>query len=70
MNEPHLFECSICGERSADICVYCAKDACANHRCARCKRCSDCCLCEVPLDAGAGTEETVPSLPPSSPPPA
>jgi hypothetical protein len=46
-----VFTCSICGEASADICAYCTKDACSNHRCARCKRCSDCCECEVPLSA-------------------
>jgi hypothetical protein len=44
-----VFTCSICGEASANICAYCTKDACSNHRCARCKRCSDCCECEVPL---------------------
>ncbi len=43
--------CSICGEPSHDICVYCTKDACTNHRCDRCKRCSDCCECDVPLSA-------------------
>jgi len=43
--------CSICGEPSTDICVYCTKDACTNHRCDRCKRCSDCCECDVPLSA-------------------
>jgi hypothetical protein len=47
--ETVTFVCSICGEPSGDICVYCTKDACANHRCERCKRCSDCCECEVPL---------------------
>ena len=46
-----VFTCSICGEPSTDICVYCTKDACANHRCDRCKRCSDCCECDVPLSA-------------------
>jgi hypothetical protein len=46
-----VFTCSICGEASNDICAYCTKDACPNHRCARCKRCSDCCECEVPLSA-------------------
>jgi hypothetical protein len=46
-----VFTCSICGEPSANICAYCTKDACANHRCERCKRCSDCCECEVPLSA-------------------
>ena len=49
--ETAIFTCSICGERSTDICVYCTKDACGNHRCDRCKRCSDCCECEVPLSA-------------------
>jgi hypothetical protein len=46
-----VFTCSICSEASTDICAYCTKDACSNHRCARCKRCSDCCECEVPLSA-------------------
>ena len=41
------FTCSICSEQSTDICVYCTKDACANHLCKRCKRCSDCCQCET-----------------------
>jgi len=49
--EPAIFTCSICGEPSTDICAYCTKDACANHRCTRCNRCSDCCECEVPLSA-------------------
>ena len=51
MNETMTFECSICGESSTEICVYCAKDACRNHLCRRCKRCSDCCACGVPLNA-------------------
>jgi transcription elongation factor Elf1 len=46
-----IFTCSICGEASVNICSYCTKDACSNHRCERCKRCSDCCECEVPLSA-------------------
>jgi hypothetical protein len=46
-----IFTCSICGESSSNICAYCTKDACSNHRCERCKRCSDCCECEVPLSA-------------------
>jgi transcription elongation factor Elf1 len=49
MAEAAIFTCSICGEPSAEICVFCTKDACGNHRCDRCKRCSDCCECEVPL---------------------
>ncbi len=48
---PAILTCSICGEPSTDICVYCTKDACTNHRCDRCKRCSDCCECDVPLSA-------------------
>src|ERR1700689_2978009 len=36
---------------TCNICSYCTKDACANHRCERCKRCSDCCECEFPLSA-------------------
>ena len=46
-----IFTCSICGEPAGEICVYCTKDACVNHRCDRCKRCSDCCECEIPLSA-------------------
>lgn len=44
------FTCSICGEPSVSICVYCTKDACPNHLCERCQRCSDCCECDVRLD--------------------
>ena len=43
------YVCSICGEPSTQICVYCTKDACSNHRCEKCGRCSDCCSCEVRL---------------------
>lgn len=50
MSESHTFSCSICGEPSTEICVYCTKDACANHLCGKCWRCSDCCQCEVPLN--------------------
>ena len=39
------FTCSICGEPSQSICVYCTKDTCPNHLCERCLRCSDCCEC-------------------------
>ena len=46
-----IFTCSICGEASSNICAYCTKDTCSNHRCERCKRCSDCCECEFPLSA-------------------
>ena len=44
------FTCTICGEESTHICVWCTKDTCANHLCAKCGRCSDCCECEVPLE--------------------
>lgn len=47
--EANTFTCSICGEDSQEICVFCTKDACSNHLCERCRRCSDCCECEVPL---------------------
>ena len=50
MNEPRTFSCSICGDPSTQICVYCTKDTCPNHLCSKCARCSDCCECEVPLD--------------------
>ncbi len=55
------FTCSICGEPSTEICVYCTKDVCANHLCLRCRRCSDCCLCEVPLGEPPAKEDAVPS---------
>ena len=54
-----VFTCSICGEPSTNICAYCTKDACANHRCVRCKRCSDCCECEVPLSAEEPIAEAI-----------
>jgi len=49
--EAAVFTCNICGEPSKDICAFCTKDACTNHRCERCKRCSDCCECDEPLSA-------------------
>ncbi len=58
-----VFTCSICGEPSANICAYCTKDACANHRCERCKRCSDCCECDVPLSAEEAVAELVAEAP-------
>jgi hypothetical protein len=58
-----VLTCSICGEPSHDICVYCTKDACANHRCDRCKRCSDCCECDVPLSAAEAHVEPVAEAP-------
>lgn len=39
------FVCTICGEPSTKICVYCTKDTCENHICPKCLRCSDCCEC-------------------------
>jgi hypothetical protein len=51
ITEAAILTCSICGEPSSDICIYCTKDSCRNHRCERCKRCSDCCECEIPLSA-------------------
>ena len=50
MAETITYTCSICSEPAADICVYCTKDACPNHRCDKCLRCSDCCDCELQLD--------------------
>ena len=55
------FVCSICGDPAAEICVYCTKDACGNHLCAKCRRCSDCCECTVAL------EEPLPAVPESPP---
>jgi hypothetical protein len=45
--EVSTFVCSICGDPSRDICIYCTKDACPNHLCERCFRCSDCCTCDL-----------------------
>lgn len=66
--ETAIFTCSICSEPSSQICVYCTKDVCGNHRCDRCKRCSDCCGCDLPLSAA----EPEPVHPPEAeaPPPA
>ena len=50
MSETREFTCSICGETSREICVWCTKDACENHVCKKCLRCSDCCECDVHLD--------------------
>jgi len=59
-----VFVCSICGEPSTEICSYCTKDTCSNHRCDRCLRCSDCCECEVRLDSKqlAAMAEAVPDV--------
>jgi hypothetical protein len=46
VSETIVFACSICEEPSSEICVYCTKDVCNNHRCVKCQRCSDCCQCE------------------------
>jgi hypothetical protein len=56
MTEAHTYACSICGEASTEICVWCTKDTCANHLCRKCLRCSDCCECEVPLDGVQAAE--------------
>jgi hypothetical protein len=56
MNGTSTFACSICGEPSTQICVFCTKDTCPNHLCLRCSRCSDCCECEVPLEEAAPPE--------------
>lgn len=56
------FTCSICGDMSHKICVYCTKDACNNHLCRRCMRCSECCQCDMPVtgeEERAKTEEPV-----------
>ena len=44
------FHCTICGEESTRICVWCTRDNCVNHLCEKCGRCSDCCECQVPLE--------------------
>src|ERR1035441_8701590 len=62
------FNCTICGEESTRICVWCTKDTCANHLCQKCERCSDCCECEVPLAEPLHDAPTVHS-PPREPSP-
>ena len=60
MSDSITFACSICGEPSTEICVFCTKDACENHRCVKCHRCSDCCQCEqrrLRSTAGGGYAE-------------
>ena len=61
------FQCTICGEESTRICVWCTKDTCSNHICDKCGRCSDCCECDVPLDEPM--HETVRSFNTQSAPP-
>ena len=68
MSDARTFFCSICGDPSTQICVYCTKDACANHLCHRCLRCSDCCECDVPLDADREPLEAPPEPDPTTPP--
>lgn len=62
-----IFNCSICGETSRHICIFCTKDACRNHLCERCHRCSDCCECEMPLTSSADEEMPVMAAEPVSP---
>jgi hypothetical protein len=51
------FNCTICGEESTRICVFCTKDTCSNHLCDRCGSCSDCCACEVKLEERPTVQE-------------
>jgi len=46
VSETTTFACSICEEPSTEICVYCTKDVCDNHRCPKCQRYSDSCQCQ------------------------
>ena len=57
--EVATFTCSICGEASHAICIFCTKDACDNHICQRCRRCSDCCACEMPVTSDSQEEAPV-----------
>ncbi len=63
------FACSICGEESTSICVWCTKDTCANHLCQKCARCSDCCECEVPLTEPLHEAHAPAAAPPPTEPP-
>ncbi len=58
------FTCSICGEQSTSICVYCTKDACPNQLCDRCRRCSDCCECDIKLEEHPEYDLPVDDAPP------
>jgi hypothetical protein len=60
--EVGAFVCSICEDPSLTICVYCTKDACANHLCDRCHRCSDCCACELTLRENWAATPVPPAL--------
>ena len=66
MIESLTFICSICGEASTRICIYCTKDSCENHLCTRCSRCSDCCECDLHSWRGRTVAQRV--APPSAPP--
>jgi len=68
--EAPCFSCSICGDGSRDICVFCTKDACSNHICERCRRCSDCCECDMPKSAPPLVVESyaTPACPEDPPP--
>ena len=57
--EVSSFTCSICGDTSHKICVYCTKDACSNHLCLRCMCCSECCHCDMPTNAEEDAEPDV-----------
>ena len=61
MPEALTFTCSICGEPSESICVYCTKDSCPNHLCDRCFRCSDCCECNLRRQETASQNGTLPT---------
>jgi hypothetical protein len=57
--EVTTFTCSICGDASHKICVYCTNDACNNHLCHRCLRCSECCHCDMPTTEDEEPEPAV-----------
>ena len=67
------FNCTICGEESTRICVWCTRDNCVNHLCEKCGRCSDCCECQLPLEEpvheAARTLAPYPHTAPESEPP-
>jgi hypothetical protein len=59
--ETGTFNCSICGDASHKICIYCTKDACNNHLCHRCLCCSECCRCDMPTNEVENREVAAPS---------
>jgi len=67
--EVSTFTCSICGEISQRICIYCTKDACSNHLCERCHRCSDCCECDTLFESQNHIEAVNGTSNPASGPP-